>query len=35
MLLVAHKLAKSIRTKMCCDESVILIWTLVQRGSGD
>lgn len=34
MLLVAHNLAKPVRRKMCRNEPVIVICTLVQRGNG-
>lgn len=31
MLMVAHDLAKLVTRKVCCNESIIPIWTLVQR----
>lgn len=33
-LLVAHNLAKSVRRKMCFNDPVIVICTLVQKGNG-
>lgn len=34
MLLLAHNLAKPVRRKMCFNEAVIVICTLVQKGNG-